>query len=306
MPSFENRRALFEGIARIKQFFLESGFLETPVPPMVQNPGYEVHLHPMQVQGKNLGEEKFLHTSPEFWMKHLLSQGFDKIFCLEYCFRDEPKSETHRPQFLMLEWYRAHVELSQIQSDVEELTQFFFPKASFQRASVDELFQELLGFSILNFLDKSELKNKIKSDFPKYYQSEIQQWEDLYFLLFLNFIEPKLKAFPFLFVEEFPSPLAALSEIDPKDSRVSQRFEVYMGGVEIANCFKELTDLSEQKRRFEEDHQKKLSLYQYELPKPSVLFNALSDGLPPSCGIALGVERFLGQLSAAKQTLFFS
>lgn len=303
-------KGLYETIAACRHFFASKGFLETPTPPIVENPGMEAHLHPFQV--KSLHQNKdlnlYLHTSPEFFMKKLLSEGFEKIYHLGWCFRDEPKSHTHRPQFLMLEWYRAGVYYTDIQKDTLELINFVHewlkdkkiitgptPKKTYK--TVDQLFQEILDFSILDFLSKENLRDKIINDMPELLPNKSIEmpWEDYFYLIFLNKIEPEFEKYELLVVDKFPAPLAALSTISPDDPRVCERFEIYLKGIELCNCFNELTDLDEQKKRMREEKNKKKALYDYELNEPQVLYQALEKGLPPAAGNALGVERlFLG------------
>jgi len=298
--------------------------MDVLTPPVVENPGMETHIHPFEVSSvlkqKN-STKKYLHTSPEFHMKELLSMSeeeFQNIFTLSYCFRDEPESEFHRSQFLMLEWYRKNSHYTQIMDDVENLirfcVQYFIDKGlkeskfkNFQakRVTVQELFLEYCKFDILEFLEPRELERKLRSDFksvpvPK---SELI-YEDSFFLLFLNLIEPHFKNFPYLQVSEYPAPLAALSTLKETDQRVCERFEVYLAGVELCNCFNELTDLNEQKRRFEFQNKQKKELYGYDLNEPDVLYCALEKGLPKSSGVALGVERLLKSLFDIKNPFF--
>jgi elongation factor P--(R)-beta-lysine ligase len=274
----------------------------------------EPHLHPFQV--KSAREEKsyplYLHTSPEFHMKQLLSEGFEKIFQISYVFRDEPISATHRPQFLMLEWYRTQETYTQIMNDIENLLAHVFqsfdrpPFKSFPRLTIDEIFQNHLGFSILDFLEPKDLQEKIIQDYPELLNrmTPLWEWEDLFFLLFLNKLEPLFKQYPYLLLYEWPAPLSALSTLKKDDPRVCERFEVYLDGFELCNCFNELTDLAEQKKRFALEQKKKKNIYEYELPEPEVLYRSLEKGLPPSSGIALGVERLLMSV-LQKDDLFF-
>ncbi len=305
---------LYETIAACRHFFQQEGFLETPTPPLVENPGMEAHLHPFQVRSLYKKEDLplYLHTSPEFFMKKLLSEGLEKIYNLGWCFRDEPKSHTHRPQFLMLEWYRAGAYYDEILKDSlnlidhvyshllqKKITSISRPKVT--QKSVDELFKEFVGFSILEFLDEESLKNKIIKDMPELLpEPEAEMpWEDYFYLIFLNKIEIHFSQFDILVVDKFPAPLAALSTLSQEDPRVCERFEIYFKGVELCNCFNELTDLKEQKVRMKEEREKKEKLYGYTLPEPTTLYEALEKGLPPSAGIALGVERlFLGMMDA--------
>lgn len=285
-------------------------------PPMVQNPGMETHIHPFQVAHANTLKFSpwYLNTSPEFHMKELLSMGFEDIFTLGYSFRDEPYATNHRPQFLMLEWYRTKAHYTKIMDDCEELFKFSLNslheknlpvdqdllKTKFERATIQEIFSDMLNVDILNFLDKKDLKELIEKDFkdvPLPVQGEELSWDDYYFLLFLNKIEPHLIHYPYLLLYEFPNHLSALSTLKESDPRVCERFEIYSKGVELCNCFNELRDLKIQKERFHLQAEEKEKLYGYKLPEPTVLYNALQKGLPESSGIALGVERLLKVLT---------
>ena len=111
-----------------------------------------------------------------------------------------------------------------------------------------------------------------------------------------NLIEPKISKFQALMITEFPAPLSALSTLKDSDPRVCERFEVYLNGIELCNCFNELTDADEQRKRFSEQNKLKKKLYGYNLPKPESFYRTMDKGFPPSAGIALGVERLLHSL----------
>ncbi len=299
----------------INDFFREKGFDSILTPPIVENPGMETHIHPFQIYSahKKKTLPLYLHTSPEFHMKELLSHGYEKIYTMSYSFRDEPNSETHRKQFLMLEWYRANARYEEIMNDTEDLIQLCSEELSnkkikLKRVTVNQLFKEFLQFEILDFLDKEALYQKIKDDFKNIYLGDLKdyQWDDLYFLLFLNLIEPKLKDYGNILLYEFPFHLSALSTIKKEDPRVCERFEVYLDGLEICNCFNELTALDEQKERFIYQAKLKEELYSYNLPAPNVLYESLERGIKNSAGIALGVERLLMSLTGQKDIFFDS
>lgn len=289
---------------------------------MVTHPGMETHLHPFQI--KSAREKKdlplYLHTSPEFEMKSLLSEGLERIYHLGYCFRDEPSSETHRNQFLMLEWYRAHSHYHEILNDTLDLIEMVrrtlkeqgfpvFESMNIKKFTVAELFDAHVGIPILDFSDTIDLAQKIQQTHPTLLsqvdENNLWPWEDYFFLLFLNLIEPTFKKGEIVVVDEFPAPLAALSTLHPDKPDVCQRFEIYLSGVELCNCFNELTDLEIQKERFKEEAQKKQMLYQYELGEPKRLYQALERGLPPSSGIALGIERLYLGLNKEEINPFF-
>ncbi len=300
-------------IQAIREFFLERDFVEITVPPVVTNPGMETHIHPFQLySAKNqTALSTYLHTSPEFYMKRVLSEGIEKIFTIGHSFREEPQSPIHRQQFIMLEWYRANSNYLQIMQELEDLFHSCYNKLqlsqlpldstlenrTFQRMTIQELFKEIVDLDILQLLETEQLRKVIQSRFPQIPSPKTGGWDDYFFLLFLNCIEPKLKEYPLLLLYEYPHHLSALSTIKKNDPRVCERFELYVNGIEICNAFNELTEIEEQKRRFIQDLKDKKSLYDYTLSEPEVLYQALENGIPPSGGIALGVERLLATLT---------
>ncbi len=305
----------------MRNFFGEQGFLDVLTPPAVENPGMEVHIHPFQLYSaqKRQPVPLYLHTSPEFCMKELLSEGFEKIFSISYCFRDEPESPIHRPQFLMLEWYRVRERYEAIMQDTEALIEYVIqrgprrglklrPEVAGQklvRKTMQEVFQECLGVEILDFLETDAIK-ELLARYPEVPvpPSELE-WDDYFFLLYLNKIEPHISRYPLLLISEFPAPLAALSTLKVSDPRVSERFEVYVNGIELCNCFNELTNPGEQRQRFDGQNRLKRKLYGYELPAPRRFYRSLDEGLPESAGIALGVERLLHALFEVENPFFY-
>jgi lysyl-tRNA synthetase class 2 len=159
-------KAQFDLLWAIRLFFQQNNFLDVMTPPMVENPGMETHIHPFSVghaKSKNMSPW-YLQTSPEFQMKELLSIGFDDLFTITYSFRDEPNASAHRPQFLMLEWYRKNAYYTQIMKDCEDLFVFCLnqleqkqnpidlnlKKSKFERSSIQDLFLDMLKFKRIN------------------------------------------------------------------------------------------------------------------------------------------------------------
>ncbi len=315
------RRYQFELIQIIRNYFGEQGFLDVLTPPAVENPGMEVHIHPFQLHSVKDKRQLplYLHTSPEFCLKELLAdsdENFEKIFSLSYCFRDEPDSPVHRKQFLMLEWYRKNERYESIMTDVENLISYVITNAKIPlrknitgrklvHKTMQELFLEFLNVDILEYLTVPKIKELLRS-FPDVPVPTTElEWDDYFFLLYLNKIEPNLTKYPLLLVKEFPAPLAALSTLKKSDPRVCERFEVYINGIELCNCFNELTDLKEQKKRFKEQSELKQKIYSYQLPEPTHFYASLERGLPSSAGIALGVERLLSSLFETENPFFY-
>tara|TARA_Y100000768_G_scaffold283865_1_gene218491 strand:- start:9228 stop:10142 length:915 start_codon:yes stop_codon:yes gene_type:complete len=294
------------GIEAMRNFFHSHGFKEILTPPAVENPGMETHIHPFQLYQCKQSKlsQLYLHTSPEFEMKQVLAQvrELSKIYTISYCFRDEPHSPHHRNQFLMLEWYRRDANYFAIMDDIENLvnslkTQFDKDTIKFERRTIQDIVQEYANFDILAFEDASELKNKISKDLKSVpLPSQDCEYDDYFFLIFLNLIEPHLKNHPYLILSEYPAPLAALSTIKENDPRVCERFECYIKGIEIANCFNESTDLIEITNRFKQQAKFKKETYGYELSAPEQFFQMMERGYPNSAGVALGVERLMGTL----------
>jgi lysyl-tRNA synthetase class 2 len=296
----------------IREFFLNQGFLETRTPLLVPCPGMETHIRPFKAG------DFYLPTSPEFAMKRLLVGGLEKIFQICPAFRDEPRSITHHPEFTMLEWYRAYAGIDEIMRDTEELfasiaTKLFGkPAIPFQgreisvaapwpRLKVRELFLEKAGVDLVSKSTVASLSSECRrlglSSGPKEAGPK-ETWDDLYFKIWLNLIEPHLPSDRAVFVIRYPKSQAALAVIDkdPDGSEWAKRFEVYAGGFELGNAFEELTDPVEQRRRFEKDMELRTELYGEDFPKSKPdedFLDALSEGMPPSGGIAIGVDRMV-------------
>lgn len=301
----------------IRSFFLSQDFLEVRTPLLVTCPGMEPHIRPFSVQRTGKSEEEaptqFLPTSPEFAMKRLLVGGLEKIFQLCPAFRDEPHSVTHRPEFTMLEWYRAYAGYEKIMEDTERLFEnlalklFGRPSLRFQgqeisvktpwpRLRVRDLFLEKVGIDLSQKSSRAGLAAHCVRLGLK--PNPDETWDDLYFKIWLNLIEPQLPQDQAVFVTRYPASQAALSVIDsdPDGSYWARRFEAYAGGLELGNAFEELTDPQEQRRRFIEDMELREQTYGPEFPKNPLdegFLSALEEGMPPSGGIAVGVDRMV-------------
>ena len=240
----------------------------------------------------------------------------DKIYTLSSCFRDEPESATHRPEFLMLEWYRKNESYETIMEDCHELLlKLSNGKLQTQTLTIKEIFSNEASLEldqVSNVQDFYEwIVNEHSHLAPNSKELAGWTWDDLFFLIFLNIIEPKLKKYPALILKEYPSSQAALAKIKAEDSSVCERFELYLSGLEVANCFHEETSFEVIKKRFETQAQEKKNLYGYELPWP-LEFMQTMENYPPSSGIALGVERLAMAihknsdlfLSSAEKTLY--
>ncbi|CAM2064642.1 EF-P lysine aminoacylase EpmA [Sulfidibacter corallicola] len=284
----------------IRRWFLNAGFLETDTPVRVPCPGMEPYLDTFAAG------DRFLRTSPELHMKRLLAAGFDPIFQIAPCFRAGDKGTQHREEFLMLEWYRLFADLGHLVDDLGSLLTHLAPLSTdpeyFRRPpkivrSVS-LFREYLGLNLTDHTDPAPLRACLEHKGMSWDPED--DWDTLYFLLFLNFIEPKLGLDAPTIVTDYPASQAALAKKAPQrpgELPTCYRFELYVhGGIELANAFYELTDADEQRARFEADRAHRAALDKVVYACDEDFLAALAGGLPPAAGIALGVDRLTAAL----------
>jgi lysyl-tRNA synthetase class 2 len=295
----------------IRDFFIERGFLETRTPLLVPCPGMEIHIRPFELR-----TGAFLPTSPEFAMKRLLVGGLEKIFQICPSYRYEPNSTTHHPEFTMLEWYRAYDDVASIQADTEALVESLAirihgrpeirfggrtlsVKTPWPRLRVRDLFREIgVDLVAANAAEALARECRRLGVVPAEASLENDTWDDLYFRIWLNRIEPNLPADRAVFVERYPPSQAALAVLDrdPDGSVWAKRFEFYIAGLELGNAFEELTDAKEQRARFERDMREREKIYAGAFPASPIdeeFLGALEEGMPPAGGIAVGVDRLV-------------
>jgi lysyl-tRNA synthetase class 2 len=309
-------------VAAIRKFFAERGFAEVDTPALQVSPGLEPHLMAFATELSEPGEGKrprFLHTSPEFAMKKLLAAGVPRLFQIAHCFRNGERGRTHHPEFAMLEWYRAGAGYRDIMADCEALlaaalaasgrTQFTWagrsadPTRPWRHLTVAEAFQRFCGIDLLATApdplapSRDLLTNAAQPLGIAPHEGD--EWEDLFFRIFLERIEPFLGVGAPTILYDYPIAMAALARAKPDDPRLAERFELYVCGLELANAFGELTDAAAQRRRFLADQERKRARYGVTYPIDEDFLAALAHGMPESAGIALGVDRLVMLASGA-------
>jgi lysyl-tRNA synthetase class 2 len=274
----------------IRQYFTEQGFLEVETPVRIPANAPEEYIDPVPALPWQL------QTSPEICMKRLLCRGYEKIFQICRCWRADERGTRHLTEFTMLEWYRSHADYHDLMDDCAGLlkrvadsstkdacfirnNKKIRPHASWLHFSVQEAF--------LRFAKADALASVQNGLFEDLLTSRIEP-------IFENFEVPVI-------LKEYPAQLAALARTKPDDPNVAERFELYVGGLELANGFSELTDPLEQQIRFEEANRIRLHLGKPELPLPKPFLAELAN-MPPSAGIALGVDRLV-MLTAGADTI---
>ncbi len=299
-------------IARLRQWFGEQDFLEVDVPALVVSPGNEAHLHAFKTELINSNasvEVRYLHTSPEFACKKLLAAGEQRIFSLGHVFRNRERTLTHSPEFTMLEWYRAHQPYVAIIQDTlnivrlaaETTNQNIFQWrgqscnvfANAQWLSVNEAFKKFAGVDLLATLNADGTSNReaLAQSSPVAFQWD-ESWSDIFSRILVEKVEPNLGQGQLTVLMEYPSCEAALARKYLNDPRISERFELYACGVELANGFGELTDADEQRQRFIAEMDLKEQCYGERYPIDEELLSALTI-MPNSSGVALGLDRLI-------------
>ena len=270
--------------------------MEVQTPSLVRCAGQEPYLTPLSADFKDEKNKKyqgFLITSPEYSLKKLLASGFDRIFELARVFRgNEALGGLHNPEFTMLEWYRTNSDYRQIMKDIENLVFFLNKKINnskylnyqsrkidltlpWPRLSVKEAFLKYAGIN---------LEKKWRNFSP-------DSWNTNFYKVFLNKIEPNFPKDRPVIIYDYPLPQASLAKRKSKNSFYAERFEVYIGGMELANAFSELTDHKEQRARLVEEQKLRKKIGKDFIPLDEDFIYALKLGILPSGGIALGMER---------------
>jgi lysyl-tRNA synthetase class 2 len=293
----------------IRFFFKDQGFHEVFTPILVPVPSIEPNLEVFETQlrtSKGVNRKGFLIMSPEFSIKKLLAAGIGNCFEITKCFRNEEEvSRLHNPEFTMLEWYRIQADYTDIMRDFEDLFVKIIggdlpagrqAKLTHQGVEYD-ITRPWPRFSFAEVFEKYAKKDVLKVSDSDFYK------------IYFNEIEPELlKLKKPYFLYDYPVSQASLARKKESDPRFAERFEVFLAGIELGNCFSELTDSVEQKKRFEEDKTLRRTQGKVDYPIDEDLIDALKSGLPKVSGIAVGVDRLVMLAVDAptiSETMFF-
>jgi lysyl-tRNA synthetase class 2 len=291
-------------LADIRQFFEERQMLEVCTPAMSAGGTTDPNIHSISLELRAFPRQplRYLHTSPELAMKRLLAAGSGAIYQLCAVFRDNDAGRLHRPEFTMLEWYRPGWHYHALMQEVLALIMTLARELKLdqpQRFSYRELFQHYAGLDPMTATvhDCRECCRRFDLPVAESMTDDIDEWLDL---IIGALIAPRLPAAGLTCVYDFPVTQAALARIRQDSPPVAERFEIFWGGMELANGFQELTDIGEQRRRFELDNARRR-----EKGLPAVRIDehflaAVAAGLPESAGVALGVDRLLMAITGAK------
>lgn len=282
----------------VRDYFKSEKFNEVNTPTLVQSSGSETHLDPFTTTFK--GNTYYLPTSPEFHLKKLLSSGLNKIFEIKTCFRQDEISNSHSPEFTMLEWYRGYAGIEEIIDDVKGLLKYVGEQTTTDVVSMKDLFKKYLNFELTPQTTIQELKAICPES------KNTDTWSDVFFRIFLEKIESKIGMERPIIVRDFPPSMSALARINERGW--ADRFEVYWRGLELGNAYDELNDPIECEKRLKQWNDEKKQMGKSAIPHSEELLSALRSGMPPSGGIAMGLERLFMAIHGLKditKTRFF-
>ncbi len=299
----------------IRNWLDDNDFIEVDPAALAISPGNETHLHGFAtclIGNDGIARQMYLHTSPEFAMKKLLAAGERRIAAFSHVWRNRERGQLHHPEFTMLEWYRAGEDYSALMDDCAAFmalaakaagTDIFRfrdavcdPFATPERISVAGAFAEHAGIDLLASIapDGSTDRDLLARGLDRagIGHATDDTWSDLFSRVLSERVEPHLGHGAPTILDRYPVPEAALARSNPEDPRVSERFELYACGVELANGFGELTDETEQRRRFQADMAEKARIYGESYPLDEDFLAALPL-MPATSGIALGFDRLV-------------
>lgn len=265
-------------IQAIRSFFIDRDYLDIETPLRVPTLAPESHIDAVHSDGW------FLQTSPELCMKRLLAAGYSRIFQIAKCFRGAERGRLHVPEFTMIEWYRSGADYRDLMDECEDLVLFV---AGRLRQDGTVTFR---GETIE--LERPWERISVRDAFRRHASVTMEESlaDDSFDEVMVRDIEPCLGRGKPTFLYDYPVSRAALARKRADDQTVAERFEIYMGGLELANAFSELTDPEEQRRRFDEEQEYRRRAGRTVYPPAEKFLHALAD-MPASAGIALGIDR---------------
>ncbi|MCA9507928.1 MAG: hypothetical protein KC505_05855 [Myxococcales bacterium] len=293
----------------LRCYFWQQGFIEVETPILIQTNTPDPNIDPIIATTKSTTYQ--MHTSPEVWMKKALGLGAKKIFQLSHAFRDDPLGPIHSPEFSMLEWYRVGADLSDLLTDCQEIFDqaqlavcdtlgINVEKPQFIYYELDELFAKQANIDLPQVLSATLNGNEyclsnLLRDRGDHFPADAG-FEEAFFHVMLKYIEPNLPKNKVSVLKKWPIQLAALSAGDPLDERYCQRFEIYFGGIEIANAYQECHDPQVLTDRFKAENLRRKTMGKALFSLDYELVSAL-EKLPRTAGVALGIDRLLLSMS---------
>jgi lysyl-tRNA synthetase class 2 len=272
-------------LAKVRAFFAERNVLEVDTPILSHAAPIATHIDVLSIDRP---EKAYLSTSAEYAMKRLLAEGSGDIYQLSHVFRSEEAGRLHNPEFTMIEWYRVGVSFQFLIDETLELIRMFLGDIPVQTHTYTGVFKQFAGID-----PRTATASDLKAIAEQHHLlSDSWDKETLLHFLLAFLIEPQLAGLHV--IRDFPREQAALAQLyQTEEGWVAERFEAYFNGIELANGFHELTDPVEQRQRFIDDNLERQRRGKEQLPIDENFLSALEQGLPDSCGVAVGFDRLL-------------
>jgi elongation factor P--(R)-beta-lysine ligase len=290
-PAVARHRAAI--LRRLRAYFETESVLEVDTPAISTTAVSDIHIESIAVNSELSDTPLYLHTSPEFCMKRLLASGYPDIYSVCRVFRDGEAGKHHQPEFTMVEWYRLGFGLAEIIADTLKALALALDKpqlcddvliVDYRDAFTAASGVDPLSASISELADAADAD----ADLRRSLGSVRDDWLDL---ILATKLAPTFCADKLTVLQHYPASQAALAQICRQDSSVADRFEVFMGTVELANGYVELTDAELQAERIANDQLQREQRGQPLRPRDQSLLAALEAGLPACAGVAVGLER---------------
>jgi lysyl-tRNA synthetase-like protein GenX len=295
IPTLKLRAEIY---AKIRHFFKTRDVLEVETPIMSHAAVTDPYIASIPTIYQTIGDQQthtmYLHTSPEYPMKRLLAAGSGSIFQICKTFRNGETGRIHNPEFTMLEWYRIGFDHYQLIDEMDALLQCILNVTQSERLTYQQAFLRYVEIDPHQATAK-ELQTRAKVYGIQLASQVDENDRDMWLqLLMSDVVEPQLGKIQPTCIYDFPASQAALARIrHDADHSVAERFEIYFQGMELANGFHELSDVTEQTKRFEKDLSKRQQLGYPVPPRDDNLLSALTHGLPDCAGVALGIDRLI-------------
>jgi len=269
----------------VRAFFHALDYTEVETPVRIPTPALELHIDAVP------SGDAYLRTSPELHIKRLIADGLRRVFELGPCFREGERGERHNVEFTMLEWYRTGADYRDMARETRALLvavaqdalgtarvpyrgQVIDLDTEWADVTVRDVFREFAGWDPLEAFDADRFDADL-----------------------VERVEPRLPVDRPVILRDYPVERAALARRREEHPPVAERWELYAGGMELANAFSELTDAAEQRRRFEACRDQRANLGKAAYDPDTAFLDALEAGLPDCGGVALGVDRLVMLLS---------
>ena len=285
-------------LAQVRNFFAMRQVMEVDCPILTQGASVDAHIDLIPASYIN-SETRYMHSSPEYGMKRLLAEGIGDIYQLSHVFRDGESGVKHNPEFMMAEWYRVGMSFEKMIQETLDFVRLFVGNLPAKTISYREAFLQYVGFDYVK-ASISFLMRYLEEMKLQFYEGIENEGKDaLLNLIIASVVEPQLGKDEhgkneLCVLAYYPSSQAALAKTQwHGDEQVAERFEIYYGGLELANGYHELINAKEQYSRFVEANQTRMNLGKNPLPIDKFFLKALEKGLPDCCGVAVGFDRLM-------------